>query len=45
MGSEVERGDEVGAGMSPTAAPTFPWVMDSFEGEIVTIEADHRMAR
>jgi signal transduction histidine kinase len=42
-GSEVERGDEVGADMSSTAvANTFPWVMDTFEGEIITIDADHR---
>ncbi len=42
-GSEVERGDEVSDGMSPTAAANnFPWLMDDFEGNIITIEADHR---
>jgi signal transduction histidine kinase len=42
-GNDVERGEELSAGMSPGAASnTFPWLLDSFEGDLIRIEADDR---
>ena len=42
-GTQVERGEELGAGISPRAARnTFPWVLDSFEGDLIRIEAEDR---